>query len=81
MTDNMGGVYNRTPKDPTQIIVAKTKGSEIRTMAITIERDNMFEMGTATATIITTGTTKTTENIELDLMFSLKIENLPLGML
>lgn len=50
-------------------------------MAITIERDNMFEMGTATATIITTGTTKTTENIELDLMFSLKIENLPLGML
>ena len=49
-------------------------------MGITIERATMFEMGTITATTISTGVTMVLEMIEVGPIFYLKIGMLLLGL-
>ena len=75
------GVSDQMPKDPTQKIGAKVKGTKAGAMEITTEKVTMSEMGTSITTTTITGTTMATETIGLDLMFPLKIGNLVLGKL
>lgn len=71
------GVSDKTPKDPTWIIVTKVNETKVRFMAIITKRVIMSRLGPTTTTIITTKTTITTQIIELDLMLPLKKETAP----
>ena len=54
------GVSDQTPKAPIRRIDAKNKEIKVETMVTTIERVNMFEMGTTTAITISTEVTMVT---------------------
>lgn len=50
-------VFDQTPMVPMEIIGARVKETEVRTMAITIKRVNMFDIGIKILTITSTETT------------------------
>ena len=74
------GVSNQAPKAQIRRIIAKVKGTKVRTMVTTTVRVIMSEMETTTATTTLTGVTMLREMTGMSPMSLLKIVKLLLGM-
>ena len=79
VTDQTGGP-DQTLKEPIKRIGIKVNEIKVGTMIITIERDNMFEMGTTIITKTSTGVTMVREMMGVGPTFHLKIVKLLLWM-
>ena len=74
------GVSNQAPKAQIRIIIAKVKGTKVRTMVTTIVRVIMSKIETTIATTTSTGVTIVIEMIGMVPRSLLKIVKLLLGM-